>query len=79
MAWPRCSSNEPLARYEVSRKNVRGHQAVIDNVMRTTEILPTRLGTVLPSPQWVVENFLEERWAELGGCSIAWPAVSSSG
>ena len=59
-------SNEPQARYEVSRKNVRGHQAVIDGVMRTTEILPTRLGTVLPSPQWVVDNFLEERWSELG-------------
>ena len=72
-------SNEPQARYEVSRKNVRGHQAVIDGVMRTTEILPTRLGTVLPSPQWVVENFLEERWSELDGCSTGWPGVSSSG
>jgi hypothetical protein len=58
-------SNEPQPRYEVTRKNVRGHQAVIDGVMRTTEILPTRLGTVLPSPEWVVTNFLEERWAEL--------------
>ena len=58
-------SNEPQARYEVTRKNVRGHEAVIDGVMRTTEILPTRLGTVLPSPQWVVANFLEERWSEL--------------
>jgi hypothetical protein len=59
-------SDEPQPRYEVTRKNVRGHQAVIDGVMRTTEILPTRLGTVLPSPEWVVTNFLEERWAELG-------------
>jgi len=58
-------SDDPLPRYEVTRTNVRGHQAVIDSVMRTTEILPTRLGTVLPSPQWVVANFLEERWAEL--------------
>ena len=58
-------SDDPLPRYEVTRKNVRGHQAVVDEVMRTTEILPTRLGTVLPSPQWVVGNFLEERWAEL--------------
>ena len=58
-------SDDPLPGYEVTRKNVRGHQAVIDNVMRTTEILPTRLGTVLPSPQWVVANFLEERWTEL--------------
>ena len=58
-------SDDPRPRYEVTRANVRGHQAVIDGVMRTTEILPTRLGTVLPSPQWVVANFLEERWAEL--------------
>jgi gas vesicle protein GvpL/GvpF len=59
-------SDDPLPRYEVSRKNVRGHQAVIDRVMRTTDILPTRLGTVLPSAQWVVEDFLEQRWAGLG-------------
>jgi len=58
-------SDDPLPRYEVTRTNVRGHQAVIDGVMRTTEILPTRLGTVLPSAQWVVANFLEVRWAEL--------------
>ena len=58
-------SDEPQPSYEVTRKNVRGHQAVIDGVMRTTEILPTRLSTVLPSAQWVVANFLEERWAEL--------------
>jgi hypothetical protein len=58
-------SDDPRPRYEVTRANVRGHQAVIDGVMRTTEILPTRLGTVLPSPQWVVTNFLEVRWAEL--------------
>ena len=42
-------SGDPLPSYEVTRKNVRGHQAVIDSVMRTTEILPTRLGTVLPN------------------------------
>jgi Gas vesicle synthesis protein GvpL/GvpF len=58
-------SDNPLPRYEVTRANVRGHQAVIDGVMRTTEILPTRLGTVLPSPQWVAANFLAERQAEL--------------
>jgi len=58
-------SGNPLPRYEVSRKNVRGHQAVIDSVMRTTEILPTRLGTVLPSPEWVVENVLQARNTEL--------------
>jgi hypothetical protein len=58
-------SGDALPSYEVTRKNVRGHQAVIDSVMRTTEILPTRLGTVLPSSEWVVANFLEERWAEL--------------
>lgn len=58
-------SGDPLPRYEVTRANVRGHQAVIDSVMRTTEILPSRLGTVLPSPQWVLTNFLEDRGAEL--------------
>jgi Gas vesicle synthesis protein GvpL/GvpF len=58
-------SGDPLPRYELTRANVRGHQAVIDGVMRTTEILPTRLGTVLPSPQWVVTNLLEQREAEL--------------
>jgi Gas vesicle synthesis protein GvpL/GvpF len=58
-------SADPLPSYELTRKNVRGHQAVVDSVMRATEILPTRLGTVLPSSEWVVENFLEQRWAEL--------------
>lgn len=58
-------SGDPLPRYEVTRANVRGHEAVIDSVMRTTEILPTRLGTVLPSPQWVATNFLEKRGDEL--------------
>jgi hypothetical protein len=56
----------PLPRYELTRKNVRGHQAVIDGVMRTTDIMPTRLGTVLLSAQAVVEELLEKRWAELG-------------
>ena len=59
-------SDDPLPRYEVTRTNVRGHQAVIDAVMRATDILPTRLGTVLPGAQWVVEDFLGQRWAELG-------------
>jgi Gas vesicle synthesis protein GvpL/GvpF len=56
-----------LQRYELTRKNVRGHQAVVDSVMRTTDILPTRLGTVLPSVSSVVEDVLEKRWAELRG------------
>ena len=59
-------SDDPLPRYEVSRKNVRSHQAVVDSVMRTCDILPTRLGTVLAGPQSVVEDLLEKRWAELG-------------
>jgi len=59
-------SGDPLPSYEVTRKNVRGHQAVIDSVMRATEILPTRLGTVLPDAEWVAANFLEKRWPELG-------------
>ena len=58
-------SDDPLPRYELTRKNVRGHQAVIDDVMRTNDILPTRLGTVLPSARSVVEDVLEKRWAEL--------------
>ena len=59
-------SDDPRPRYEVSRKNVRSHQAVVDSVMRTCDILPTRLGTVLAGPQSVVEDLLEKRWAELG-------------
>jgi gas vesicle protein GvpL/GvpF len=59
-------SDDPLPRYELTRKNIRGHQAVVDGVMRTADILPTRLGTVLPSARSVVENLLEERFAELG-------------
>ncbi|HCU91468.1 MAG TPA: hypothetical protein DHU96_01375 [Actinobacteria bacterium] len=59
-------SDDPQPRYEVSRRNVRGHQAVIDGVMRTTDILPTRLGTVLPSARWLVEDFLEPRCDGLG-------------
>ncbi|MGD0246456.1 MAG: GvpL/GvpF family gas vesicle protein [Streptosporangiaceae bacterium] len=59
-------SDDPLPRYELIRKNIRGHQAVIDGVMRTNDILPTRLGTVLPSARSVVEDVLEQRWAELG-------------
>ena len=59
-------SDGPLPRYELTRKNVRGHQAVVNSVMRISDILPTRLGTVLPSPRSVVEDVLEKRWAELG-------------
>ena len=59
-------SDDPLPRYELTRKNVRGHEAVIDDVMRTNDILPTRLGTVLPSARSVVEDVLEKRWTELG-------------
>ncbi len=59
-------SDDPLPRYELTRKNVRGHEAVVDTVMRTSDILPTRLGTVLPSARSVVEDVLEKRQAELG-------------
>jgi hypothetical protein len=59
-------SDNPLPRYELTRKNIRGHEAVVDGVMRTADILPTRLGTVLPSAQSVVDGVLEKRWAELG-------------
>ena len=58
-------SDDPLPRYEVSRKNVRSHQAVVNSVMRTCDILPTRLGTVLPGPQSVIEDLLEKRRAEM--------------
>lgn len=58
-------SDNPLPRYELTRKNIRGHQAVVDSVMRTSDILPTRLGTVLASPESVVEDVLEKRWEEL--------------
>jgi hypothetical protein len=34
--------------------------------MRTSDILPTRLGTVLPSARSVVEDVLEKRWVDLG-------------
>lgn len=61
-------SDDPAdRRYELTRKNVRGHQAVIDGVMRTSDILPTRMGVVLPSAGAVIADFLEKRWAELSG------------
>lgn len=58
-------SDSPLARYELTRHNVRGHQAVVDEVMRTHDILPARLGTVLPSAHAVFEDLLTERRADL--------------
>lgn len=59
------SDSALLTRYELIRANVRGHQDVVDEVMRTGDIVPARLGFVLPSAQAVVEELLEKRWAEL--------------
>jgi hypothetical protein len=58
-------SDGSLPRYELTRTNIRGHQAVLDCVMRTADVLPARLGATLPSAEEVVEDLLEERHAEL--------------
>lgn len=83
-------SDDPAQRaYELTRKNVRGHQAVIDAVMLTSDVLPSRMGTVLPSAGAVVEDFLEKRWAELSrlldhvcgrvefGVKASWPDLQA--
>jgi hypothetical protein len=58
-------SDGSLPRYELTRTNIRGHQAVLDCVMQTADVLPARLGTTLPSAGEVVEDLLEERHDEL--------------
>ncbi len=58
-------SDGPLRRYELVRQNIRGHQGVIDCVMQATDILPTRLGAMLPSAKAVAETLLEKRREEL--------------
>jgi hypothetical protein len=58
-------SDGGLPRYELTRKNVRTHQAVLDCVMAAADVLPARLGTTLPSAESVIEELLEERQAEL--------------
>lgn len=58
-------SDGSLPRYELTRTNIRSHQAVLDCVMQTADVLPTRLGTTLASVEEVVEDLLEERHAEL--------------
>ena len=58
-------SDGSLPRYELTRTNIRSHQAVLDCVMQTADVLPARLGTTLPSAEEVVEDLLEERHDEL--------------
>jgi len=58
-------SDGDLPRYELTRTNVRGHQAVLDCVLRTADVLPARLGTTLPSTESVLEDLLEHRRDEL--------------
>jgi len=58
-------SEGPLRRYELVRKNIRGHQGVIDWVMRSADILPARLGVMLPGATAVVETLLDKRHEEL--------------
>src|SRR6266851_3928077 len=53
-------SDGSLPRYELTRTNIRSHQAVLDCVMQAAEVLPTRLGTTLASAGEVVEDLLEE-------------------
>jgi hypothetical protein len=58
-------SDGSLPRYELTRTNIRSHQAVLDCVMQTADVLPARLGTTLPTAEEVVEDLLEARHDEL--------------
>jgi Gas vesicle synthesis protein GvpL/GvpF len=58
-------SDGSLPRYELTRRNIRYHQAVLDCVLPVTDVLPARLGTTLPSVASVTEELLDERRAEL--------------
>jgi len=58
-------SDGGLPKYELTRTNVRAHQAVLDCVLPSADVLPARLGTTLPAADDVVENLLRERRGEL--------------
>lgn len=52
-------------RYELSRRNVRGHQAVLDALFERRTVVPARFGTVVTGADALVADLLEGRHAEL--------------
>jgi hypothetical protein len=63
-------SDGVLPRYELTRRNIRGHETVVEAVMRTSDILPAPMGVVMPSPASVVAELLDKRHDELD-CLLA--------
>lgn len=59
-------SESPTKKYELSRKNLIGHQKVCEEVMKTTSsILPVRFATVAESEDQIVKKILEARYEKL--------------
>lgn len=51
--------------YQVSRRNVRAHEEVIDEVMHRSDVLPLRFGEVAPDDQEVRHLLLDKQYEGL--------------
>jgi hypothetical protein len=48
--------------YQVSRRNVKAHEQVIEEIMRESDVVPLRFGEVAPSDQEVRQMLLEKQY-----------------
>ena len=58
-------SESPTKKYELSRKNLIGHQKVCEEAMKTSSILPVRFATVADSEDQIVKRILEVQYDKL--------------
>jgi len=57
-------SNHPLARLEISKENLLGHERVVEEVMKEfPSVLPVRFGTIAASAD-EIRNLLDRRYRE---------------
>lgn len=58
-------SESPTKKYELSRKNLIGHQKVCEEAMKISSILPVRFATVADSEDQIVKKIFETHYEEL--------------
>ena len=55
----------PPVEYENTRRNMMAHQLVLEEVMRSADLLPVRFGTVAPDDATIITRLLDLRGEEL--------------
>lgn len=54
-----------VTHYDISRQNTMGHQLVVEEVMRRSDVLPVRFGTFGRNVQEIQDKLLQRKFGEL--------------